>query len=130
MDALDLTQASKRYAIYMHEIRSRLMLVGKSGAALQAGRQRQLQVALRRSVAVLDRGPRLLDRFGPLHWWPADSPFEVVIGAILTQNTAWRNVEYAIANLRGAEVLEPEPLLRLPLEELERLIRPAGFYIL
>ena len=44
---------------------------------------------------------RLAAHFGPLHWWPAQTPFEVVVGAVLTQNTAWRNVEYAIANLRA-----------------------------
>jgi endonuclease-3 related protein len=63
-----------------------------------------------------------------LHWWPADSPFEVVVGAILTQNTAWRNVEYAIANLRAAEALTPKALCFLPRTALEELIRPAGFF--
>ena len=48
---------------------------------------------------------RLWERFGPQGWWPADSPFEVAVGAILTQNTAWRNVELALDNLREAEVL-------------------------
>jgi endonuclease III related protein len=71
---------------------------------------------------------RLLDHFGPLHWWPAETPFEVVVGAILTQNTAWRNVEYAIANLRRAGRLEAETLLELTAGELETLIRPAGFF--
>jgi endonuclease III related protein len=71
---------------------------------------------------------RLAGHYGPLHWWPADSPFEVVIGAVLTQNTAWRNVEYAIGNLRTAAALTPESLLRLSPAELESLIRPAGFF--
>ncbi len=71
---------------------------------------------------------RLLDHFGPLHWWPAETPFEVVVGAILTQNTAWRNVEYAIANLRRAGRLEVGALLELPAADLEALIRPAGFF--
>ena len=70
----------------------------------------------------------LLDHFGPLHWWPADTPFEVVVGAVLTQNTAWRNVEYAIANLRRAGCLASESLRQLPRTELEGLIRPAGFF--
>ncbi|NOY12656.1 MAG: endonuclease III domain-containing protein, partial [Deltaproteobacteria bacterium] len=48
---------------------------------------------------------RLSERYGPRHWWPADTPFEVVIGAILTQNTNWSNVEKAIANLRAADAL-------------------------
>ena len=66
--------------------------------------------------------------YGPLHWWPADSPWEVVLGAILTQNTAWRNVEQAIAALKATISLTPEALLQLPLGQLEALIRPAGFF--
>lgn len=71
---------------------------------------------------------RLLDRYGPLHWWPAETPFEVVVGAVLTQNTAWANVEKAIENLKAAGVLDPASLRRLPLETLEQLIRPSGTY--
>lgn len=71
---------------------------------------------------------RLAAHFGPLHWWPAQSPFEVVIGAILTQNTAWRNVEYAIANLRQAQALSPTALRQLEEAQLQQLIRPAGFF--
>ena len=71
---------------------------------------------------------RLLARFGPLHWWPAQTPFEVVVGAILTQNTAWRNVGYAIANLHAAGALAPGALGGLTPERLQRLIRPAGFF--
>ncbi len=71
---------------------------------------------------------RLAAHFGPLHWWPAQTPFEVVIGAILTQNTAWRNVESAIANLRTAGCLTPGALRETSREELEALIRPAGFF--
>ena len=70
----------------------------------------------------------LADYYGPLHWWPADSPFEVVIGAILTQNTAWRNVEQAVAALKASVPLVPEALLQVPRGRLETLIRPAGFY--
>ena len=70
----------------------------------------------------------LLERFGPLHWWPANSPFEVVIGAILTQNTAWSNVEKAIAALKAAIPLAPSALLQLDRRCLEALIRPAGFF--
>ncbi len=71
---------------------------------------------------------RLAAHFGPLHWWPAQSPFEVVVGAILTQNTAWRNVEYAIANLKKAGALTPAALRAIERDELEILIRPAGFF--
>lgn len=67
-------------------------------------------------------------RFGAQQWWPAETPFEVIIGAILTQNTAWTNVEKAIANLKAANVLAPAALCRLSPTELEQLIRPAGFF--
>ncbi|NJC88487.1 MAG: endonuclease III domain-containing protein [Desulfuromonas sp.] len=66
--------------------------------------------------------------FGQQQWWPAETPFEVIVGAILTQNTAWTNVEKAIANLRAAGALSPTAIRRLPIGELELLIRPAGFF--
>jgi endonuclease-3 related protein len=71
---------------------------------------------------------RLLDAFGPQKWWPGDTQFEVLVGAILVQNTSWQNVERAIHNLREADLLEPKALYELPEEELEDLIRPAGYY--
>ncbi|ANB03411.1 endonuclease III domain-containing protein [Ectothiorhodospira sp. BSL-9] len=71
---------------------------------------------------------RLSEHHGPLDWWPGDSGFEVMVGAILTQNTAWSNVEQAIANLKRAEVLTPERILALPPEELGVLIRPSGYF--
>ena len=67
-------------------------------------------------------------RAGHQHWWPGETPFEVCIGAILTQNTAWSNVERAIANLKNARVLEPEKLFALPESKLAELIRPAGYF--
>jgi endonuclease-3 related protein len=70
----------------------------------------------------------LLEKFGPQNWWPGDSPFEIMVGAVLVQNTAWRNVEHAIGNLRDAGVMEPHWLYSLPPEELAELIRPAGYY--
>lgn len=66
--------------------------------------------------------------FGDLHWWPADSPFEVIVGAILTQNTAWTNVEKAIQSLRRNRLLDPVALFSLPEEELADIIRPSGYY--
>lgn len=66
--------------------------------------------------------------FGPQQWWPGDTPFEIMVGAVLVQNTAWRNVERAIANLRDAKVMEPVALYQLPQAELAELIRPAGYY--
>ncbi len=71
---------------------------------------------------------RLWETYGPQHWWPGDGPFEVVVGAVLVQNTSWKNVERAIQNLRQADLLEPRRLARTPLPELEELIRPAGYF--
>ena len=71
---------------------------------------------------------RLFTAFGPQQWWPAETPFEVMVGAILTQNTNWTNVEKAIRNLKGARVLTPQALRRLTPARLSRLIRPAGYY--
>ena len=70
----------------------------------------------------------LEEAFGPQDWWPAQSPFEVMVGAILTQNTAWRNVEKAIANLRAVDALSVRALLALPEGDLAELLRPSGFY--
>ena len=77
---------------------------------------------------LLDIYECLFATYGPQGWWPGDSPFEVIVGAILTQNTAWVNVEKAIANLRAAHALTPAGLLALPAQELAPLIRPAGYF--
>jgi endonuclease-3 related protein len=70
----------------------------------------------------------LLAQYGPLHWWPADTPFEVCVGAILTQNTNWGNVEKAIANLKREGLLSAEALRDIPAERLAAVIKPAGFF--
>ncbi len=70
----------------------------------------------------------LYAHFGPRHWWPAQSPFEMMVGAILTQNTAWTNVEKAIAELRKRRALTPRALHAAPLDTLAQWIRPAGYY--
>lgn len=77
---------------------------------------------------LLDIYQRLLARYGPQHWWPAETPFEMIVGAILTQAVTWKNVEQAIANLKAAGVLSPEAIHALPEEELAALIRPAGYF--
>jgi endonuclease-3 related protein len=71
---------------------------------------------------------RLTGYFGELHWWPAAEPFEMMVGAILTQNTAWRNVEKAIAALRERNFLSPAALFHLPEDQLAQIIRPSGYY--
>lgn len=65
---------------------------------------------------------------GPMNWWPARTPFEVIVGAILTQNTAWSNVEKAIANLRRERLLTPQAVERASEPRLARLIRPSGYF--
>jgi len=65
---------------------------------------------------------------GPQHWWPGDTPFEVIVGAVLTQNTAWHNVALAIANLKREGLLHPELLLHTERERVKALIAPAGYY--
>ncbi len=71
---------------------------------------------------------RLLNYYGTQNWWPAEHSFEVIVGAILTQNTAWTNVELALENLRRHDCLSYEEILKLPIEALQSHIRPAGFY--
>jgi len=71
---------------------------------------------------------KLYSHFGPQYWWPADTDFEVIVGAILTQNTNWGNVEKAITNLKKAKVLSPRELNKISLKKLSRLITPAGFF--
>jgi endonuclease-3 related protein len=70
----------------------------------------------------------LFERFGPQHWWPGETQFEIIVGAILTQNTNWSNVEKAIANLKSADLLSPEKLHKIEVSQLAELIRPAGYY--
>ncbi|MFN3739410.1 MAG: endonuclease III domain-containing protein [Thermodesulfovibrionales bacterium] len=71
---------------------------------------------------------KLYRAFGPQHWWPAETSFEVAVGAILTQNTNWQNVERAIANLKEKGLLDPYRLYCMDVNSLASLIRPAGYY--
>jgi len=65
---------------------------------------------------------------GPMHWWPAQTAFEVIVGAILTQSTAWANVERAIANLRSARLLNPSAMLVVRSQRLAEMVRPSGYF--
>lgn len=71
---------------------------------------------------------KLLEAFGPQHWWPGETPFEVAVGAILTQNTNWSNVEKAVSNLKAAGALNPPALRRMRRDRLALLIKPAGYF--
>ena len=70
----------------------------------------------------------LYNAWGAQHWWPANTRFEVIVGTFLTQNTAWTNVERAITNLRKCRLLTVSGIRRVPLSELEKLIRPSGYF--
>src|ERR1700721_2051958 len=70
----------------------------------------------------------LYGAWGPQHWWPAQTRFEVIVGAYLTQNTAWANVELALRGLRSARLLSLEGIRQAPLARIEQLIRPSGYF--
>jgi endonuclease-3 related protein len=70
----------------------------------------------------------LFTALGPQHWWPGKTPFEIVVGAILTQNTSWTNVEHAIVNLRAARLLSPAAIEKVSVRRLENLIRSSGYF--
>lgn len=71
---------------------------------------------------------QLLEHYGPQHWWPGDSPFEVMVGAVLTQNTAWTNVEKAIKNLKDANALSAEAIVSADVDELAAWLKPSGYF--
>jgi endonuclease-3 related protein len=83
---------------------------------------------MNREAVLLDYYRAMRAELGPSRWWPGDTPFEIALGAILTQNTAWANVEKAMHNLRESGLLEPRALARLTDGELAMLIRPAGAF--
>ena len=78
-----------------------------------------------RLLAIFDT---LLDSFGQRHWWPGETQLEIIVGAVLTQNTSWNNVERAIANLKSADAMNLEILHAMDTKELAELIRPSGFF--
>ncbi len=82
----------------------------------------------RASEWLLEIYRRLYALNGPQHWWPGESSFEVVVGAILTQAAAWSNVEKAIANLRNEGLLNPQGLLSMPVDRLSQLVYPSGYF--
>lgn len=71
---------------------------------------------------------RLLKAYGSQNWWPADTPFEVMVGAVLTQNTSWSNVEKAIANLKHNNLLDPKNLLSVSHKALSTHLKPSGYF--
>lgn len=84
-----------------------------------------LRISARRLRSIFRQ---LLEEHGPQHWWPGDTPFEIMVGAVLTQNTAWVNVERAIANLLNAHALTPERILSVDEQQLAAWLRPSGYF--
>jgi endonuclease III related protein len=97
----------------------------KSLPGIRAGRAAAPQAP---SADLLRYYQVLSGALGPMHWWPAETPFEVIVGAILTQSTAWANVERAISNLRSAGLLNPAAMLRVRNTQLATLVRPSGYF--
>lgn len=79
-------------------------------------------------AGVLELYRALAEAYGPLRWWPARTRFEVIVGAFLTQNTSWKNVEAALRNLRRSGVLNLRGIREIPISELEALVRPSGYF--
>jgi endonuclease-3 related protein len=79
-------------------------------------------------TVLLEIYKRLFHSFGPQHWWPGETPFEIAIGAILTQNTNWGNVEKAINNLKRHGTLSVKAIHNMPVRRLSELIRPSGYF--
>lgn len=82
----------------------------------------------KRGRQLLDIYELLFERFGPRHWWPGETRLEIIVGAILTQNTAWPNVKKAISNLKKIKALDAKRLSKISERTLSRLIRPAGYF--
>ena len=87
-----------------------------------------LDLAHRDRERLLDVFRRVSARYGPQRWWPGDTPFEVMVGAVLTQATSWTNVEKALAKLKAADALSPSGIRSLDEPDLARLIYPSGYY--
>ena len=83
---------------------------------------------MKKRMQLMEIHSRLYRHFGPQGWWPGKTPFEIAVGAILTQNTNWSNVEKAVANLKKEKVLSPRKLFSLSERRLATLIRPSGYF--
>jgi endonuclease-3 related protein len=93
------------------------------------GKLREVPDIRVRSIARIQQVYRtLLASFGPQGWWPGDGPFDVMVGAVLTQNTSWKNVEHALRRFDEAQALRPQSLAALAISQIEELARPAGSY--
>src|SRR5512147_898047 len=101
-------------------------IVNHASISSDAHKSRMSNRRMKRNLMAVYRA--LYEAYGPQHWWPAETPFEVMVGAVLTQNTAWSNVEKAIASLKRERLMTPAGLNRTPGRRLAALIRPSGYY--
>jgi endonuclease-3 related protein len=130
-DVLFSQQKRMRGPKYMHFSKQPVTGLRFSGVSLKRRRLNRGLIALREATKtdqIRAYYQTLFQAWGPQHWWPAQSRFEVIVGAYLTQNTAWTNVEKAMGNLRAARILSVSGIRRTRLPDLERLIRPAGYF--
>ena len=97
-------------------------------AAMPAARRCRLETSASRLSALHTYYNVLLAAHGPQHWWPGRTRFEIIVGAILTQNTSWKNVERAIANLRAAKLLSPAAIRAVDSTTLPKHLRPSGYF--
>lgn len=115
------------------------MHLGKSDLSTRLACNAQIRVLLHSGLGIsyVSNPPQseirlyyetLFKAWGAQHWWPAETQFEVIVGAYLTQNTAWTNVEHALVNLRKSNLLTLEGIRRVKLARLEKLIRPSGYF--
>ena len=86
------------------------------------------KVRPRKDLSLMELYETLYSFYGPQHWWPGDTPLEIAVGAILTQNTNWGNVEKAIGNLKKHKMLNAKVIHQMPIDQLASLIRPSGYY--
>jgi len=108
------------------EIHLQLLLLEGAPISVSGRRKRPMKKDLRPPFSLREVYDKLYAFYGPQHWWPADTPFEVMMGAILTQNTAWENVMKALENLRP--YLDPQTLAEMDPDKLKILIQPSGFF--
>jgi endonuclease-3 related protein len=101
------------------------MVFARDAARAQSAGTSRRNKTKRTLTAILRR---LSGHYGPTHWWPGDTAFEIAVGAVLTQNTAWGNVEKAITNLKQANLLKPRAILNCPASTLERALTPSGYF--
>jgi hypothetical protein len=108
--------------------RTRLNRVGRRGAAQGTARKTPGPPATACQPPLNECFNSLLSAYGPQHRWPGETQCELIVDAVLVQNTSWTNAERALTNLRAARLLEPNALGKVPLTELESLIRPSGYF--